>query len=96
MKIYKNICLAQDVDGFLTDREGQMLYSLARACQGRGVVVEIGSWKGKSTIWLASGIKDNARKTLLFAIDPHTGSPEHQVFVKVCTFDQFKHNIAAA
>ncbi len=94
MRIHKNILLAQDIDGFLTNREGQLLYSAAAACQGKGVIVEIGSWKGKSTIWLAQGVKDSKQKTLIYAIDPHTGSPEHQKDnTKVWTFDIFQKNI---
>lgn len=96
MKIYKKIYLAKHIEGFLTDREGQMLYSLARACKGKGSIVEIGSWKGKSTIWLAHGVKDNSHQTVLFAIDPHTGSPEHQGEKKVWTFDEFQQNITVA
>lgn len=89
--------LAADVEGFLTDREGQMLYALAGACQGRGAVIEIGSWKGKSTIWLAQALRDAGVKSKLYAIDPHIGSEEHQTKDgKVWTFEDFKKNIARA
>lgn len=96
MKIYKNIFLAKDIDGFLTDREGQWLYSLARSSTDKGNIVEIGSWKGKSTVWLARGVRDSGAQRKIYAIDPHTGSPEHQKDGKVWTFDQFKKNIAHA
>ncbi len=96
MKIYRNIYLAEHIEGFLTTREGQLLYSMARACHGLGVIVEIGSWKGRSTIWLASGLQDGSSKSILYAIDPHTGSPEHQGENSVWTFDQFQSNITAA
>jgi len=36
------------VEGLISDKEAQLLYSLASACGG--TVVEIGSWKGKSTV----------------------------------------------
>ena len=42
--------LIADIPGWLTDEEGEALYELARRCTGRGVIAEIGSWKGKSTI----------------------------------------------
>jgi predicted O-methyltransferase YrrM len=64
-----------NIDGWLFEREGELLYDLAKNCTGKGVIVEIGSWKGKSTIWLGKGSK-RGKKVLIYAIDPHTGSPE--------------------
>jgi MMP 1-O-methyltransferase len=62
--------LIKDVPGWLSDEEGEALYELARACTGRGVIVEIGSWKGKSTICLGLGSRaGNAVR--IFAVDPH-------------------------
>lgn len=86
--------LAAEVDGWLDDREGVLLFELAKNCQGRGTIVEIGSWKGKSTIWLGKGSMAG-RKVKVWAIDPHTGSDEHrQVLGAVNTFDEFMRNIA--
>jgi MMP 1-O-methyltransferase len=62
--------LIKDVPGWLSDEEGEALYELARACTGRGVIVEIGSWKGKSTTCLGLGSRaGNAVR--IFAVDPH-------------------------
>jgi predicted O-methyltransferase YrrM len=58
------------VPGWLTDEEGEALYELARRCTGRGVIVEIGSWKGKSTICLGVGSRAG-NSVRIFAIDPH-------------------------
>ena len=63
--------LLADVPGWLTDEEGEALYDLARACTGRGAIVEIGSWKGKSTICLGLGSRAG-NGVRIFAIDPHT------------------------
>lgn len=60
------------VEGWLTDEEGEALYSLARACSGRGSIVEIGSFKGRSTICLAMGAKAG-RNVRVFAVDTHWG-----------------------
>ncbi len=49
--------LVKDIEGFLTDKDGALLFDLAKRVSGRGVILEIGSWKGKSTIWLAKGSK---------------------------------------
>lgn len=63
--------LIADVPGWLTDEEGEALYDLARRCSGRGAIVEIGSWKGKSTICLGLGSRAG-NGVRIFAIDPHT------------------------
>jgi MMP 1-O-methyltransferase len=62
--------LIKDVPGWLSDEEGEALYELARACSGTGVIVEIGSWKGKSTICLGLGSRAG-KGVRIFAVDPH-------------------------
>lgn len=62
--------LIADVPGWLTNEEGEALYELARGCTGSGVIVEIGSWKGKSTICLGLGSRAG-NGVRIFAIDPH-------------------------
>ena len=82
------------VMGGVNHEEGETLYNLARNCTGKGVIVEIGSWKGESAIWLGHGSK-KGNKVRIYAVDPHTGSPEHrEKWGKVWTFDEFKKNIA--
>lgn len=85
----------QSVKGWLSPIEVRTLYRLARNCTGRGVIVEIGSWQGKSTICLAGGSKAGGGPKV-YAIDPHVGSPEHQMTGKIWTFDAFEKNIADA
>jgi predicted O-methyltransferase YrrM len=62
--------LIADVPGWLTDDEGEALYELARACTGKGVIVEIGSFKGKSTVCLGLGSQAGA-SVPIYAVDPH-------------------------
>ena len=84
------------VEGWLAPVEAKLLYNRAKECKGRGAIVEIGSWKGKSTICLARGSLDG-NKTKIHAIDPHTGSTEHhEAFGKVWTFDEFQRNVRNA
>lgn len=86
------------VEGWLTDKEGETLYRLAQNCRGEGVIVEIGSYKGKSTIWLAAGSKDG-RGIPVYAVDHHQGSPEHYLWYghkPIRTFEEFQKNIKAA
>lgn len=88
--------LTVGIDGWLTDDEGTLLFQLASECTGRGVIVEVGSWKGKSTIWLGRGSMAG-RNVRVCAIDPHTGSEEHrETFGRVNTFEEFRRNIDAA
>src|SRR3989338_5488748 len=80
------------VEGFLLDEEARFLYDLASDSRVGGTVVEIGSWKGKSTLLFAHASKTkNLGK--VYAIDPHTGSPEHG---KVWTYPEFEKNIKVA
>jgi len=84
------------VGGFFSREECGAIYDLARAHGPDGVAVEIGSWKGKSTICLGSGLKARGGGEL-FAIDSHEGSEEHaHVYGKVWTFDEFVNNIERA
>lgn len=84
--------ITPNIDGFLTNKEGKFLYHVAKNCR-IGVIVEIGSFKGKSTIWLAKGSKKGSEINI-YAIDPHTGSPEHKErYGNVWTFEEFKKNI---
>jgi len=88
--------ITKKIDGFLAIDEGKFLFECAKNCKGKGVIVEIGSWKGKSTIWLGKGSKAG-KKVKIYAIDPHTGSPEHKKkHSSVWTFDEFKQNIKNA
>lgn len=96
MSIEKIRKIAGKVDGWLKDQEGELLYTLAGKCTGKGVIVEIGSWKGKSTSWLGAGSKAG-NSIMIYAIDPHIGSSEHnKIFGKVQTFEEFNSNIKNA
>ena len=86
----------ENVGGWLTEAEGLSLYNAAKKIKSGNVIIEVGSWKGKSTISLGNGSKDG-NKVKIFAIDPHIGSSEHhKMFGKVDTFDEFKQNISRA
>ena len=59
-----------DVDGWLTDAQARRLYDRASDLGNGTRIVEIGSFRGKSTIVLASSAGDGVE---LVAIDPHAG-----------------------
>jgi predicted O-methyltransferase YrrM len=56
-----------DVEGWLTDAQARRLAAAARRSRPAGAVVEIGSFRGRSTIVLAGGVDE------VVAIDPHAG-----------------------
>ncbi len=64
------------IKGFLSQAEGEALYNAVASLDGDAPVVEIGSYCGKSTIYLGLGCQAGGRA--LFAVDHHRGSEEHQ------------------
>ncbi|WKZ17917.1 MAG: class I SAM-dependent methyltransferase [Candidatus Jettenia sp. CY-1] len=93
MEIHEIKKIVDNVDGWLTDKEGELLYTLAKNCTSENVIVEIGSWKGKSTIWLGMGSK-RGNKLKIYAIDPHKGHKHRPD--KIETFEEFQRNIKKA
>ncbi|MCC2668817.1 MAG: hypothetical protein K0Q72_1288, partial [Armatimonadetes bacterium] len=88
--------LANTIESALLPGEGALLFETARGLTGRGCIVEIGSWRGRSTIYLGYGSRNGSRATV-HAIDPHTGSRESlDKFGEIDTFAEFQANIARA
>ena len=72
--------LPVDIDsikGFLDPEEGEALYRLANDVAPLGPCLEIGSYCGKSTVYLGAACQ--WRNNILYAIDHHRGSEEHQI-----------------
>ena len=65
-----------EVKGFLDPREGMGLYEVALEASKMGPCLEIGSYCGKSTIYIGTACKKN--NGILFSIDHHRGSEEQQ------------------
>jgi predicted O-methyltransferase YrrM len=92
------------VTGFLKPTEGFALTLLAMHGPGSGAIVEIGSFKGRSTCFLALGAKLAGREKVT-AIDHFRGSAEHQkgqafedpaIVAAGSTLPIFRTNLAAA
>ena len=64
------LAAAEGVEGWLSDGQARVLWERARAVPPGGLVVEIGSFRGRSAIVMARALADGAR---LVAIDPHAG-----------------------
>ena len=65
------------VKGFLDQEEGKRLYELAELGARLGPCLEIGSYCGKSTLYLGAACQTLGQQ--LFAVDHHRGSEEHQL-----------------
>ena len=98
------LILSKRIEGFLSQVEGDQLYRLARDYTPThdAIAVEIGSWKGKSSVLLAAGLtaKQNPR---LFCVDPFGPSddPEFRklyapiLTAKPCDLEEvFRRNMA--
>lgn len=66
----------QTIKGFLACDEGEALYEAALQASRLGPCLEIGSYCGKSTVYLGAACQHN--NSILYALDHHRGSEEHQ------------------
>lgn len=66
----------ESIKGFLPEHEGEALYRYAFEFSILGPCLEVGSYCGRSTIYLASACRQKG--SMLYAIDHHRGSEEHQ------------------
>ena len=95
------------VKGFLDHDEGICLYNHALSSSKKGPILEIGSYCGKSTIYLATAAKEY--NCSVYSVDHHTGSEENQVgweyhdielfdeeTGKINSFPEFMRNIRKA
>ena len=64
------------IKGFLDPEEGQGLYDIALKASRMGPCLEIGSYCGKSAVYLGSACRETGE--ILFSIDHHRGSEEQQ------------------
>src|SRR5689334_109736 len=85
----------KSIGGWLSKNEADFLYNQSKTIPRDGVIVEIGSWKGRSTVCLGLGAKDG-NGTRIVAIDPHAGSSAHNSFGGIDTFQDFIDNINRA
>ena len=73
------------VKGFMDAEEGGALYSAALSASLRGPCLEIGSYCGKSAVYMGSACRENG--AVLFSIDHHRGSEEQQPGQAYCDPD---------
>jgi predicted O-methyltransferase YrrM len=64
------------IKGFLDERESEYLYELAFTASKKSPCLEIGSYCGKSAVFIGGACKKN--NAVLFSLDHHRGSEEQQ------------------
>jgi MMP 1-O-methyltransferase len=67
---------AEAATGFMPAAEGRALFDAAATYASRGPVLEVGSYCGKSTIYLAAAAREFGQ--VVITVDHHRGSEEHQ------------------
>jgi predicted O-methyltransferase YrrM len=70
------LALARAARGFMPDVEGLALHRMARACLSRGPVLEVGTYCGKSAVYLGAAAREVGG--VVFTVDHHRGSEENQ------------------
>ncbi len=68
--------LAESIRGFMPPEEGRALYRAGRRAAADGPLLEIGSYCGKSALYLGTAAEEHG--TVLFSVDHHRGSEENQ------------------
>jgi predicted O-methyltransferase YrrM len=70
------LSVARAAKGFMPDDEGMALHDAALAAGALGPLLEIGTYCGKSAVYLGAAAR--AAGTVLFTVDHHRGSEENQ------------------
>ena len=73
------VAIAKEAKGFMPDDEGLALAEIARQVGlefPQATMLEIGSWCGKSAVYLAIGAEET--DAVVFSVDHHHGSEENQ------------------
>jgi predicted O-methyltransferase YrrM len=89
--------LTDRTSGFLGESEARFLGLLAACVPARGAIVEIGSFKGKSTVMLATVAKHYGLGPVI-AIDPHTAPAvtDAKIAPGSSTFEEFMSALRSA
>ena len=72
-----NLEALEEVKGFMPYHEGEALSKWAEEFSNKGPIMEIGTYCGKSSLFLSYGANKNNQ--LVFTVDHHNGSEEHQI-----------------
>ena len=93
------INLLSDVEGHTTPRQCATLFYFAYSQPCEGEVVEIGSFKGQSTVWIGQALKLRGKGEKVTAVDPHINTGDNEVvpqYEEESSFEAFRKNVASA
>lgn len=65
--------ISKSIPGMISPKSGQFLYTMCYMQQLKGDVVEIGSWQGRSTSFLARAVS-NSQNGTFYAVDHFKGN----------------------
>jgi predicted O-methyltransferase YrrM len=101
------LALALATKGFMPEDEGDLLFEVAVEALRRGPGLEVGTYCGKSTVYLGAAAR--ASGSTVFTVDHHRGSEENQAgwdyhdptladpqFGRLDTLPTFRHTIKQA
>jgi predicted O-methyltransferase YrrM len=90
---------AKPIPGFLGESEARLLGTIAACAPRGGVILEIGSFKGKSTVMLGK-VAAHYKLGPVVAIDPHNFNnaelEAHRTSPEASSYTEFLHNLSAS
>jgi predicted O-methyltransferase YrrM len=69
---------AREAKGFMPADEGELLHRVARDRLPHGPALEVGTYCGKSAIYLGAAARETGPDAVVFTVDHHRGSEENQ------------------
>jgi len=75
----ESMCKLDSIEGRLNIKESLTLFYFTFYIPCKGRIVEIGSFKGKSTTWMAAALKLRKSQDKIVSIDPHINTHEPHV-----------------
>jgi predicted O-methyltransferase YrrM len=105
-RLERDLSGGESIDGLIHPREGLLLYVLARRAAMLGNIVEIGSYKGRSTWYLVQALRDAGSPHRVVSIDPHIDAAQRDAYFATLTRHElvdwvdprveFSHDVAAS
>ena len=93
----------KNINGWLDDREADLLIAVTMmACRDTPppqIILEIGSYQGKSTVLFGSVVKEYFPEAMVYAIDPHegtVGAEDQGLHTTAPTLEIFNKNVEDA
>ena len=73
----------EEIQGWFCSCQANLFADFIKECDEGANIVEIGTWLGKSTRFMAQLIKDSGKKINYWVIDTFKGSPEEKIHADI-------------